>query len=64
MPRYIFETEYLPPDVKVFSCMLSSLASKTLLTPRPKMLLTYVVYICDDISLTNGHLGSGVGEHI
>ena len=54
-----FETEYLPPDVKVFSCMMSSLAS-TILFPspfRPKMPLTYVVNICGDISLTKGHLG-------
>ena len=28
-----FETEYLLPDVKVFSCMLCSLASQTLPPP-------------------------------
>ena len=55
-----FKTEYLAPDFKVFSCMLSSLASTTLFTLdiRPKMPLTYVVYICSDISLAKGHLGS------
>ena len=56
-----FKTEYLPPDGKVFSCMLSSLASTTLFPSRPKMPLTYVVYICGDISLTKGHLGSRKG---
>ena len=61
-----FDTAYLPPDVKVFSCMMSSLASTTQLPSpsRPKMPLTYVVYVCGDISLTKGHLGSKGGGYI
>ena len=59
-----FETEYLAPDVKIFSCMLSSFGFDN---PVPhlgsKMPLTYVVYIHCGISLAKGHLGSS-GEHI
>ena len=60
-----FKTEYLAPDVKVFSCMLFSLASTTLFPfNRPKMPLTYVVYICFDISLAKGHLGSRLETYL
>ena len=37
-----FEIEYLAPDVKVFSCMLSSLASTTLFPPKTQG----AAYIC------------------
>ena len=47
------KTGYLAPDVK-FSVVCFLL----LVPPRPKMTLTYVVYICCDISLAKGHIGS------
>ena len=43
-----FKTEYLAPDVKVVSFVLSSSAST----------LTYVVYVCWNISLAKGHFRS------
>ena len=42
----------------LFSGIMSSLTLKPCFPPRPKMSLTYVVHVCCDISLTQGHLGS------
>ena len=45
-------------------CLMSSLASTTPFSPRPKTPFTYVVYINSDMSLSKVNLGSrggGVG---
>ena len=43
---YFFYASDKQMMLRVFSCMLSSLVSSTPFPPRPKMPLTYVVYIC------------------
>ena len=46
------------------TCLMSSFASTTRFLPpppRPKTPFTYVVYVCSDMSLSKGHLGSKGG---
>ena len=61
MPWYISKPKYLPPDVEVFRCMLVFFGvNNHVPPPRPKEPFTYVVYICDVISLKKDILGLGV----